>query len=117
MVFEFGSGSGNTERGPLIVPRRAADVSVRAASLPSIAGLPPIENRVGDIRREIAEADKTSEIGRAHAFAIGLNQSRARSADRARQAADVSARGASLPANRAAAAHRGSPGSYSARDS
>ena len=36
-----------------------------------IAGLPPIENRVGDIRREIAEADKTSEIGRAHAFALG----------------------------------------------
>jgi len=36
-----------------------------------IARLPPIENRVGDIRREIAEADKTSEIGRAHAFALG----------------------------------------------
>jgi hypothetical protein len=36
-----------------------------------IAGLPPIENRVGDIRREIAEADKTSEIGRADAFALG----------------------------------------------
>ena len=35
-----------------------------------IARLPPIENRVGDIRREIAEADKTSEIGRAHAFAF-----------------------------------------------
>ena len=30
VVFEFGSGSGETERGPLIVPRRAADVSVRA---------------------------------------------------------------------------------------
>ena len=29
MVFEFGPGSGKTERGPLIVPRRAADVSVR----------------------------------------------------------------------------------------
>src|SRR5580700_2846446 len=35
---------------------------------------------------------------------IGLKQSRARSADRARQAADVSARGASLPSNRVAAA-------------
>jgi hypothetical protein len=41
---------------------------------------------------------------------IGLNQNRARSADRARQAADVSAREASLRSNRAAAAHRGSPG-------
>jgi hypothetical protein len=30
MVFEFVPGSGKTERGPLIVPRRAADVSVRA---------------------------------------------------------------------------------------
>ena len=36
-----------------------------------IARLPPIENRVGDIRREIAEADKPSEIGWAHAFALG----------------------------------------------
>ena len=26
---------------------------------------------MGDIRREIAEADKTSEIGRADAFALG----------------------------------------------
>jgi len=38
-----------------------------------------------------------------------LKQSRARSADRARPAADVSDRGAFLPSNRAAAAHRGSP--------
>ena len=38
---------------------------------------------------------------------IGLKQSRAWPSDRARQAADVSARGASLPSNRAAAAHRG----------
>ena len=39
-----------------------------------------------------------------------LNQSPARSADRARQAAGVSARGASPASDRAAAAHRGSPG-------
>src|SRR5712671_5033467 len=45
-----------------------------------------------------------------------LRQSRARSADRARQAADGSARGASPPSNRAAAAHRGSFGLYRARD-
>jgi len=30
MVFEFGPGSGKTERGPLIVQSQAADVSVRA---------------------------------------------------------------------------------------
>src|SRR4029077_8549189 len=40
----------------------------------------------------------------------GLNQSPARSTDRARQAAGVSARGASLASDRAAAVHRGSPG-------
>ena len=40
----------------------------------------------------------------------GLKQSRARSAERARQAAGVSARGVSLASDRAAAAHRGSPG-------
>ena len=39
-----------------------------------------------------------------------LNQSPARSADRARQAAGVSDRGASLRSNRVAAAHRGSLG-------
>jgi hypothetical protein len=36
-----------------------------------VARLPPIKNRVGDIRREIAEADKTSEIGGAHPFPPG----------------------------------------------
>jgi len=46
-----------------------------------------------------------------------LRQSRARSADHARQAADGSARGASPPSNRAAATHRGSFGLYLARDS
>jgi len=40
-------------------------------ALTSTARLPPIENRVGDVRREIAESDKTSEIGRADAFALG----------------------------------------------
>ena len=47
-----------------------------------ITRLPSIENRVGDIRREIAEADKAGEVGPAdtlplgecskgHAFALG----------------------------------------------
>jgi len=45
-------------------------VSARAASRLSDRAA-AIENRVGDIRREIAEADKTSEIGRADAFALG----------------------------------------------
>jgi hypothetical protein len=36
-----------------------------------IARLPPIEDRLGDIRREIAEADETSEIGPADTFPLG----------------------------------------------
>ena len=35
-----------------------------------IARLPPIEDRLGDIRREIAEADEPCEIGPADPFAL-----------------------------------------------
>ena len=70
MVVEFGSGSGKTEGGPLIVPGERQTRVIEQLLCGQIARLPPFENCVGDIRREIAEADKTSEIGRAHAFAI-----------------------------------------------
>jgi len=36
-----------------------------------IARLTPVEDGFGDVRGEIAEADETSEIGRADAFALG----------------------------------------------
>src|SRR5215831_13777588 len=36
-----------------------------------IARLPPIEDRLGDIRREIAEADEAGEVGPADTFALG----------------------------------------------
>jgi hypothetical protein len=36
-----------------------------------IARLPPIKDRLGDIRRKIAEADEPSEIGPADTFALG----------------------------------------------
>src|SRR5258705_12931041 len=71
MVVEFGSGSGKTEGGPLIVPGERQTRVLKQLLCCQIARLPPVEDRVGDIRREIAEADKTSEIGRAHAFALG----------------------------------------------
>src|ERR1700732_4514089 len=61
----------------------------------------------------VAELDRMVDLG----ARTGLHQSPARSAYRARQAAGVSARGASLASDRAAAAHRGSPGRYPARDS
>jgi hypothetical protein len=35
-----------------------------------IARLPPIENRLGDIRREIAEADEAREVGPANTFPL-----------------------------------------------
>ena len=36
-----------------------------------IARLPPIEDRLGDIRREIAEADEAGEVGPADTFPLG----------------------------------------------
>src|SRR6266404_4488183 len=36
-----------------------------------IARLSPIEDRLGDIRREIAEADEAGEVGPANTFALG----------------------------------------------
>src|ERR1700730_13944272 len=36
-----------------------------------IGRLPPIEDRLGDIRREIAEADEPREIGPADPFPVG----------------------------------------------
>ena len=36
-----------------------------------IARLPPIKDRLGDIRREIAEADEAGEVGPANTFPLG----------------------------------------------
>jgi hypothetical protein len=70
-IFEFGSGSGKTEHDPLIVPGKR-QTGVREKLLRrEIVRLPPIEDRLGDIRREIAEADETSEIGPADTFPLG----------------------------------------------
>ena len=35
-----------------------------------IARLPPIEDRLGDIRRQIAEADEAGKVGPANTFAL-----------------------------------------------
>src|ERR1700693_4852228 len=47
------------------VPGNRQNGSARGASLPPIARLPPIEDRLGDIRRQIAEADEPHETGAA----------------------------------------------------
>ena len=57
------------ERGPLIAPGKR-QTGVREQLLcRQIARLAPVENRLGDVRGEIAEADNPSEIGSAHSFA------------------------------------------------
>jgi hypothetical protein len=48
--------------------RQAADGSARAAFLPSNRAVLPIKDRLGEIWREIAEADEPSEIGPADTF-------------------------------------------------
>ena len=49
----------------------AADASVPAACSRSERAAAPIENGSGDVRGEIAEADKPREIGGADAFLLG----------------------------------------------
>ena len=57
------SRSSKAERGPLLVPgERQAGVREQLLCR-QIARLPPIEDRLGNIRREIAEADEPREIG------------------------------------------------------
>jgi hypothetical protein len=55
----------------LIVPDKRQTGVLEEFLRREIARLPPIEDRLGDIRREIAEADETSEIGPADAFLLG----------------------------------------------
>jgi hypothetical protein len=66
---EFGSGSSKAEHGPLIVPGKR-QTGVREQLLcRQIARLASFDNRLGNVRGEIAEADNPSEIGSAHSFA------------------------------------------------
>src|SRR5438876_5008963 len=69
--FEFGSGSSKAERDPLIVPGKRQTRVLEKLLCRQIARLPPIEDRLGDIRREIAEADEPSKIGPADSFPLG----------------------------------------------
>ena len=61
--FEFGSGSGKAEDGPLLVPGERQTGMLEELLRRQIVWLPSIEDRLGDIWREIAEADEPSEIG------------------------------------------------------
>src|SRR3984893_10730388 len=63
--FVLGWSSGKAERDPLIVPGKRQTGVLEELLCRQIARLPPIEDRLGDIRRQIAEADEPHEIGAA----------------------------------------------------
>jgi len=71
VVCEFGSGSGKTERDPLIVPGERQTWVFEQLFWRQIARLLPVEDRLDDVRGEIAEADEPREIGRADTFPLG----------------------------------------------
>jgi hypothetical protein len=64
-------GSSKAEHGALIVPGKRQTRVLEELVCRQIARLLPIEDRLGDIRREIAEADEPREIGPADTFALG----------------------------------------------
>ena len=66
--LNFGSGSSKAKRGPLIVPGKRQTGVLEELLRREIARVAAIEDRLGYIRREIAEADETSEIGPADTF-------------------------------------------------
>src|SRR5207253_8157267 len=56
---------------PLIVPGKRQACVLEELLWRQIVRLPPIEDRLGDIRREIAEADEAREVGPADTFPLG----------------------------------------------
>src|SRR6516162_2853512 len=60
------SGSGKAEHGPLLVPAKRQTRVRQQFVCGQIARLASVENGLGDVRGEIAKADQSCEIGRAH---------------------------------------------------
>src|ERR1700730_9162972 len=69
--LKFGSGLSKTEHGPLIVPGKRQTGVLEELLCRQFGRLPPIEDGLSDIRREIAEADEPREIGPADPFPVG----------------------------------------------
>src|SRR6516225_450416 len=69
--FEFGSGSGKTERGALLGPGQRQTRVHKELVCGQITRLAPVEDGLGDVGGEIAEADDAGEIGPADTFALG----------------------------------------------
>ena len=70
-ISALGPGSTKAQHDPLIVPGKRQAGVLEEPLWRQIARLPPIEDRLGDIRREIAEADKAGEVGPANTFPLG----------------------------------------------
>src|SRR5258707_3937933 len=64
-------GSGKAEHGPLLVPGQRQTRVRQQLVCVQITRLASVEDRFGDLRGEIAEADEPCEIGRAHPFPLG----------------------------------------------
>jgi hypothetical protein len=58
VVFEFGSGSGKAAHDPLIMPGQRQTQVLDQLLCRQIARLPPIEDRLGDIRRGHCQVDE-----------------------------------------------------------
>ena len=69
-------GSGKAERGPLLVPAKRQSGMRQQLVCGQIARLAAVEDRLGDVRGEIAEANEPGEIGRAHALPPGQSGKR-----------------------------------------
>ena len=67
----LGPGSTKAQHDPLIVPGKRQAGVLEELLRRQIARMPSIEDRLGDIRREIAETDEAGEVGSADTFPLG----------------------------------------------
>src|SRR5438128_6596682 len=70
-ISALGPGSTKAQHDPLIVPGKRQAGMLEKLLRRQMARLLPIEDRLDDIRREIAEADEAREVGPADTFPLG----------------------------------------------
>ena len=64
-------GSSEAEHDPLIVPGKRQAGVLEELFCRQVGRLPPVEDRLRDIRREIAETQEPREIGPTDPFPLG----------------------------------------------
>jgi hypothetical protein len=62
-IAALGPGSTKAQHDPLIVPGKRQAGVIEELLRRQIARLPPIEDRLGDIWREVGQADEAREVG------------------------------------------------------